>query len=96
MWFRQMESQFHLAGITLSSTKFHHILSCLPEHIACDLALDTAKEDYENLKKAIIENLSANKHELIEQALSTVPLRNKSPTQFINELKRNFSRKRHY
>ena len=62
-----------------------------PEHIACDLALDTVEEDYENLKKAIIENLSANKHELIEQALSAVPLGDKRPTQFINELKRKFS-----
>ena len=76
----------------MSCTKFHHILSCLPEHIACDSALDTVEEDYENLKKAIIENLSGNKHELIEQALSAVPLGDKRPTRFINKFKRKFSK----
>ena len=33
-WFRQMESKFHLANITKSATKYHQILSLLPEEIA--------------------------------------------------------------
>jgi len=90
-WFKQMESQFHLAKISSSATKFHHVLACLPENIACELPLDSLGDDYDELKKAVVSNLTANKHELIEQALSTVPLGDKRPTSYVNELKRKFA-----
>jgi len=90
-WFKQMESQFHLAKISASSTKFHHVLSCLPENIVCELPLDDMVEDYEILKKSIIESLSANKHERIDQALSAVPLGDKRPSAYVTDLKRKFS-----
>ena len=48
-WFRQLESQFHLAGITKSVTKYHYVIAALPEDIACDPLVDdigqTAQED---------------------------------------------------
>jgi len=90
-WFRQMESQFHLSKITNTATKFHHVLAALPEQIACDVPLDGIDEDYSALKKAVIDSLSANKHELIDQALSAVPLGDKRPTAYVNELKRKFA-----
>nr|XP_042902991.1 uncharacterized protein LOC122270291 [Parasteatoda tepidariorum] len=35
LWFRQIESQFTLAGVTTESTKFHHVVSALqPEELA--------------------------------------------------------------
>ena len=31
VWFRRMESQFVVAGITNDTTKYHHILAAIPE-----------------------------------------------------------------
>ena len=90
VWFKQLESQFHLAKITSSQTKYHHTLAALPEHIACNLIIDES-DNYENLKKVIIESLTANKHQLIEEALNTISLGNLRPSLFVNELKRKFS-----
>ena len=39
VWFRQMESQFFLAGKTNDETKFHHILAAIPEDIAINLPM---------------------------------------------------------
>jgi len=90
VWFRQMESQFHLAKVVSSETKYHHILSALPEDIAANLPFDE-DSSYENLKKAVLDSLTANKHQLIEQALSAVELGNKRPTQLVVEIKRRFT-----
>jgi len=90
VWFRQMESQFHLAKITSTDTKFHHILAALPEEIAANLPLSDGM-GYEDLKKAVLDSLKANKHQLIEQALSAVELGDKRPTQLAVEIKRQFA-----
>jgi len=89
-WFRQMESQFHLAKITNDETKFHHILAALPEEIASFLPLDE-EASYEKLKKLVIDSLKANHHQLIEEALSAVELGDKRPTQLVVEIKRKFA-----
>ena len=60
-WFRQMESQFHLANIKKDENKFHHILAALPEEIASKIPLDGAS-DYEALKKAVLDSLKVNHH----------------------------------
>lgn len=90
VWFRQMESQFELAKITLSSTKYHHVLSHLPEDIASNLTLSD-DSDYEKLKEEILSSLKQNKHLLIEQALSRVEIGDKRPTQLVVEIKKRFS-----
>jgi len=88
-WFLQLESQFALAGITSSATKFHHVLAALPEDVAVNIA--STSNDYESLKKEILNNLKANKHVLIQQALNTVEMGNKRPAQFVSEIKRRFT-----
>ena len=85
MWFRQLESQFHLSKITASTTKFHDALTLLPENIACDvITKDVTK--YEDLKQAVIRHLKAYSHKLIERALSAMKLGDKRPSQL--EVKR--------
>ena len=85
-----MESQFHLANIKKDETKFHHILAALPEEIASTIPLDGAS-DYEALKKAVLDSLKANHHQLIEEALSAVESGDKRPTQLVVEIKRRFA-----
>lgn len=88
-WFRQMEAQFTLAGITKTTTKFCHVVSALPEEIACGVLTDDC-ETYEDIKAAVLTHLKANKHQLIEQALSTMDLGDMRPSQFVAEIKRRF------
>ena len=39
-WFKQMESQFALANVKKSETKYHHVLAALPKDIAINIDLD--------------------------------------------------------
>lgn len=89
-WFRRMESQFVLANITNSKTKYHHIMSALPEDIAMNIITDDG-EDYDALKDAVLKSLRANKHELIEKALSSIELEDRRPSQLLIEIKRRFA-----
>lgn len=89
-WFRQMESQFHLARITSTLTKYHYVLAALPEEVVQDIPPDS-EETYENIKSRVLDSLKGNRHTLIDQALSTVNLDGKRPTQIINEIKRRFA-----
>ena len=88
-WFRQLESQFSLAGVTSDRTQFHHALAALPEEIACDL--DPALDRYGDLKNAILDSLRANRFLLIEEALSTMQLNDRRPAQFVADIKRRFA-----
>jgi len=89
-WFRTLESQFALGRITTSSTKYHHVMACLPEDIAIGLDVDDTC-DYDKLKAAILKGMKANKHELIEQALSKMTLGDKKPSQLVSEIRRRFA-----
>ena len=89
-WFRQMDSQFVLAGITQSTTKYHHIMAALPEDIVANVLTDEIV-GYEDLKKAVLDHLKANKHELIEQALAAVELGDKRPSQLVADIKKRFN-----
>jgi len=88
-WFIQLESQFTLAGIKSETTKYHHALAALPENVASDLTL-TENTDYTELKNNVLQNLKANKHVLIDQALSDVELNDKRPSILVNELQKRF------
>ena len=86
----QLESQFALAKISNGKTKFHHTLAVLPKDISCNLNITTEIE-YPALKKQVLESLKANKHHLIEQALSAVILGDKRPTQLVTDIQRHFA-----
>lgn len=89
VWFRQLESQFILAGVTSAATKFHYALASLPEDIACDITV--TGDSYDALKTAVIEMLRANRHQRIEEALAAVELGDRRPTQLVSDIRRRFS-----
>ena len=74
----------------VESSPRHHIMAYLSEDIVVNLAIDDLTE-YEPIKKAVLESLLANKHELIEQALAAIDLGEKRPTQAVVEIKRKFN-----
>ena len=88
LWFRQLESQFILRGVTSDITRFHHTLAALPEDVACDVDMDVTS--YETLKSAVLSNLKKNRHQLIEEALATVELGDRRPSQLVNDIQRKF------
>ena len=51
-----MESQFALAKITVSETKFHRVMAVLPEDLVSEILTDEVT-NYKTLKSAIIEHL---------------------------------------
>lgn len=89
VWFRQLESQFVLARVTCSTTKFHHALAALPEDVACDIG--DVEDNYEALKSAVTEMLRANRHQRIEEALAAVELGDRRPTQLVTDIRRRFT-----
>lgn len=89
VWFRQLESQFVLAGVTATATKFHYALAALPEDVVCDIV--EVDDDYDRLKTAVTDMLRANKHQRIEEALAAVELGNRRPTQLVTDIRRRFA-----
>ena len=89
VWFRQMESQFVLAGITNDTTKYHHILAAIPEDVAINLPMEI--EDYSSLKDSITQVYQKSKTELIEEALGTISLDGQKPSVRLLRIQRKLS-----
>ena len=68
VWFRQMESQFFLTGITNDEKEFHHILVAIPEDVAINLPMDI------DIKDHIYGIFQKSKQEMIEEALGMISL----------------------
>jgi len=89
-WFLRLESQFVLAKITHTETQYHHVLASLPEDISMNVSLPT-KPNYAELKKNVLDSLKKNRHVLIEEALSTLELGDRRPTQLVRDIQRRFN-----
>ena len=86
VWFRQMESQFHLAGITQETTKFHHIMAAVPEDVAINLPIEVTT--YEALKSQVCNMYQKSRQELIEEALGSISLEGQKPSMCLLRIKR--------
>ena len=89
VWFRQMESQLVLAGITNDTTKYHHILAAIPEDVAINLPMEI--EDYSSLEDSITQVFQKSKTELIEEALGTISLDGQKPSVCLFRIRRKLS-----
>lgn len=90
LWFRQLESQFVLAGLTSPVTQFHHIMAALPEDVMCHIDFDSVA-DYAALKSAVLDSMKANRHQLIEEAMAAIELGDRKPSQLVHEIRRRFA-----
>jgi hypothetical protein len=87
-WFVILEAQFHVAGITISSTRFYHTLASLPVDTVSNL--DDAiihGAEYTDLKKAVIAYHEASRGELFEAFLRETPLVGK-PSHYLKEMRK--------
>lgn len=70
-WFAIIEAQFDINKITVSSTKFSHVLSNLPPDLVIKLAPDLlASKSYDDLKAAVIAIHEKTKPELYARLIS--------------------------
>ena len=85
-WFRVLEAQFTLSGISVSGTKYLHALANLPTDVVDNLSeeiLDAA--EYESLKEAVISFYTKTKTELFERLLSATPVMGR-PSAYLRSL----------
>ena len=71
-WFTISEAEFHLRNVMASKTKFYAIISSLPAEEVDKLPNDIiASQNYEELKRTLIEAHEQTKPELLEKLMST-------------------------
>ena len=86
LWFRQMKSQFVLAGITNDETKFHHILAAIPENVAINLPMGI--DNYRDIKDHISGIFQKSKQETIEEALGMISFDGQKPSLCLMRIQR--------
>ncbi|KAG8196267.1 hypothetical protein JTE90_023822 [Oedothorax gibbosus] len=91
IWFRQMESQFVLAGITVELTKFHYVVSALqPEELAIvgDLVMNIPVENpYTSIRDRLCNQYADTKEEQLRDLISGMQLGDKKPSRLLLEMK---------
>ena len=78
VWFRQLEYQFVLAGITNDETEFHHILAAIPEDVPINPPMGI--DNYRDIRDHICGNFQNSKQEMIEEALGMISLDVQKPS----------------
>ena len=82
-WFVILEAQFHLANITVSSTKYYHALASLPVDVVSQLSsADLVCADYDILKRKILAFHEASKPEIFDNFLRERPMTGK-PSHYL-------------
>lgn len=91
-WFNRLESQFRLANVTRSSTKFDHTVAYLPVQVSMSVAhiLDNvdpaAADSYERLKTALCKGFTKSRWELAFELHSSPGLGDRKPTELMRHL----------
>lgn len=85
-WFRILEAQFRLTGISATRTQFYHALAALPATTVAKLEESTlTSEDYTSLRNAVTQMGSKSQVELFNSFLADAALLDK-PSTFVREL----------
>ncbi|GBN21462.1 hypothetical protein AVEN_203532-1 [Araneus ventricosus] len=91
LWFRQMESQFTLAGVTLEITKFHHIVAALQPkelEVVGDIVLNPpADEPYDALRKRLCSKCADSEEQRLRDLISGMQLGDRKPSRLLLEMR---------
>lgn len=86
-WFHIAEAQFILRNVTVSSTKFYHVISVLPPDVISRLPADLLSgSDYNTLKAAVIDLFEKSKPEIFDKLISGTAMTGR-PSLYLNDLK---------
>ena len=90
-WFIQVEALFRTANITTDQTKYDFVIAALDITAAADvrdiLENPAAENQYENIKKALVERLAVSEAARIKQILSNERMGDRTPGQHYRYLK---------
>lgn len=91
VWFKQLESQFALAGITEELTKFHHVVSALQNEeltVVTDLIINPpATKQYEALKLRLCTQYADSENQRFKDLISGMQLGDKKPSRLLLEMR---------
>lgn len=91
LWFRQLESQFHMNGIVASETKYHIAVSALDTAIisqVSDVVMNppAANIMYETLKNRLQERYAESQERRFKKLLNNIDLGDKRPSHLWREM----------
>lgn len=92
LWFRQLESQFHMNGITVSETKYHIAVAALETSVinqVSDVVMNppAANVMYETLKTRLQERFAESEERRFKKLLSNIELGDKKPSHLWREMR---------
>ena len=91
LWFKQLEAQFAIAGITRDSTQFSYVIANLEEkyieEIEDIIENPPEKDQYKAVKAGLIKRLSDFSSTRIRKLLEGEEIGDRTPTQFLRHLK---------
>lgn len=90
LWFRQVESQFRVKGITVQQTKFDYVVMTLSPEIAYlvrDLIADPPDDNpYDELKKQLVKRTTTSTRQRVHQLLDAEGLGDRKPTDVLRTM----------
>lgn len=88
VWFRVLETQFRIARITTTGTKFIQATSALPMSVLENVPENVLEnENYDELKQAVISFHESTKPELFEQLISSKAMTGR-PSVYLREIQK--------
>jgi hypothetical protein len=92
VWFKQIESNFAIAGITQDTTKYNHVVASIEARYLQqveELILDPpAVEKYAKLKERLIKEFSDSETKKLNTLLQTIELGDQKPSHLLREMKK--------
>ena len=90
LWFKQLEAQFMIAGITREATKFGYVVAHLEPKYVMEVEdiIDSPPENgqYEALEAALIKRLSDSSSMRVRKLLEGEEIGDRTPSQFLRHL----------
>ena len=88
-WFKILKSQFSLANISTSRTKFNHVLANIPMSVLNKVSESAiSSNDYDIIKTALHDLYDKSKPELFDTLMSKTNIMCTKPSVFLNELRK--------
>jgi len=91
-YFTQIEAAFEISNITVSRTKYLHLVKNLPEDVAINVAdvlvtCATSNNPYETLKAALLTRHLPTDTQRLENVLNGITMGDRSPSVFYRDMK---------
>lgn len=90
IWFKKVECQFMLQGVTQENTKFAHVVSILSEELAekvMDVIENPGEQPYATLKKALIEQFTLSEERRIHELLYDTEIGDRKPSELFKYMR---------